>query len=209
MPKRHHGLVCSAQAWMQGMAELYSETWQLGLLAHCGLLAPDSPAAGQKLSIQLIQQQILKKSFNSLGWEGDCTADLPLGSLPAHHSHSERTLSAGPLCWLRAAKRCLGVPGHGCSDVCHKAGIHRSPKIGTSCTWQPAAELVPVAAWLCVWCWGCQERHERGMKDGEQSRPSPGRERPAVCGDTLSEPSCTDHAASDASDVSYSEELQV
>lgn len=26
------------------------------------------------------------------------------------------------------------------------------------------------------------------MKDREQSRPSPGRERPAVCGDTLSEP---------------------
>lgn len=95
MPKRHHGLVCSAQAWMQGMPELYSETWQLGLLAHCGLLAPNSPAAGQKLLIQLIQQQILTKSFNSLGWEGDSTADLPLGSLPAHHSHSDRTLSAG------------------------------------------------------------------------------------------------------------------
>lgn len=65
LPKRHHGSVCSAQAWMQGMPELYSETWQLGLLVHCGLLAPDSPAAGQKLLIQLVQEQILKKSINS------------------------------------------------------------------------------------------------------------------------------------------------
>lgn len=99
LPKRHRGLVCSAQAWMQGMPELYSETWQLGLLAHCGLLAPNSPAAGQKLSIQLIQQQILKKSFNSLGWAGDSTADLPSSSLPAHHSYSKEPslldLSAG------------------------------------------------------------------------------------------------------------------
>lgn len=92
LPKRHHGLVCSAQAWIQGMPELYSETWQLGLLAHCGLLASDSPAAGQKLSIQLIQQQILKKSFNRLGWEGDSTADLPPGSLPA------LPLRENPLC---------------------------------------------------------------------------------------------------------------
>lgn len=163
------------------MPELYSETWQLGLLAHCGLLAPNSPAAGQKLLIQLIQQQILTKSFNSLGWEGDSTADLPLGSLPAQHSHSDRTLSAGG-----------GLPrgfGHPWLWVqCHKAGIHRSSKVGTSCTWQPAAELIPVSNWLCVWCWVCQERHERDMKDGEQSRPSPGRERPAVCADTLSEP---------------------
>lgn len=84
--------------------------------------------------------------------------------------------------------------------------MHRSSKaVAASCTWQLVAELVPVAAWLCVGCWGCQERQERGMKDGEQSRPSPGREGPAVCADTLSE-FCTDNAASD---VGYSEALQV
>lgn len=133
------------------MPELYSETWQLGLLAHCGLLAPDSPAAGQKLSIQLIQQQILKKSFNRLGWEGDSTADLPPGSLLAHHSLSERALCVAPLCWLEAARRCLGVPGGGCSDMCCKAAMHRGSKRGT-CTWQLVAELVPVAVWLCGVC---------------------------------------------------------
>lgn len=81
----------------------------------------------------------------------------------------------------------MGVPGHGCSDVCCKAAMHRGSKHGT-CTWQLVAELVPVAAWLCGGCWGCQEKRERGMKDGEQSRPSPGRETPAVCAGTLSEP---------------------
>lgn len=93
--ERHRGLVGSAQAWMQGMPELSSEIWQLGLLAHCGLLAPDSPAAGQKSPIQLTLQQILKKSFYCLRREGGSTADLPLGSLLARRSHSERTLSVG------------------------------------------------------------------------------------------------------------------
>jgi len=54
--ERHHGLVGSVQAWMQWMPELSSEIWQQGLVAHCGLLAPESPAAGQKSPIQLILQ---------------------------------------------------------------------------------------------------------------------------------------------------------
>lgn len=106
--ERHRGLVGSAQAWMQGMPELSSEIWQLGLLVHCGLLAPDSLAAGQKSPIQLILQQILKNSFNGLGREGGSAADLPSVSLPARHSCSERTLSLGV---SRLAEGCQEVFG--------------------------------------------------------------------------------------------------
>lgn len=46
--ERQRGLIGSAQVWMQRMPELSSEIRQLDLLAHCDLLARDSPAAGQK-----------------------------------------------------------------------------------------------------------------------------------------------------------------
>lgn len=188
--ERHRGLVGSGQAWMQGMPELSSEIWQLGLLVHCGLLAPDSLAAGQKSPIQLILQQILKNSFNGLGREGGSAADLPSVSRSRHATAALRgpfpLVSHG---WLRAAKRCSGVPGHGCSSGCCQERIRRSPKtVPASRMQQLAAELAPAAAWLSVGTWGFEGRPERDMKDGEQSRPSPGKERPATCSGGLPEP---------------------
>lgn len=177
-------MVGSAQAWMQGMPEPSSEIWQQGPVAHSGLLAPDSPAAGQKSSIQLILQRILKKSCNGLRREGGSAADLPLGSLPAHHSCSERTLYLG-----------TSPPAGGCREVCGgprprgKRGMCRSPEAaGSILCQQPMAELAPAAGWLCAGTWGWGARQERDMKDGEQSRPSLGTERPASCSAGLSEP---------------------
>lgn len=92
--ERHRGLVGSAQAWMQGMPELSFEIWQQGLVALWPL-GPRLPRTGQKSSIQLILQQILKTSFNGLGQERDSTANLPSGSPLAHCSCSERALSVG------------------------------------------------------------------------------------------------------------------
>lgn len=112
------------------MPELSSEIWQYGLVAHNGLLAPDSPTAGQKLSIQLNLQQILKKSFNSLRQEGGSATDLPSGLFLEHHSSPKTILSVDML--ARAAERFWGVLGHGCSSLCHEGGICSSPEAARS-----------------------------------------------------------------------------
>lgn len=135
--ERHRGLVGSAQAWMQGMPELSSEIWQQGRVAHCGLLAPDSPAAGQKSSVQLILQQIPKKPLTASG-----RRVAPLQTCPRARSWHTAPAPRGPSLLahrrlLGAAERFLGIPGHGCSSLCCEGGIHGSPK---------AARSIPCAA---------------------------------------------------------------
>lgn len=66
------------------------------------------------------------------------------------------------------------------------AAVPKQP--GASRTWQLIAELAPEAAWLCAGTWGSGGMQERDTKDGEQSRPTPGKERPASWSDGLSEP---------------------
>lgn len=88
-------------------------------LAHCGLLASESPAAGQKSPLQLIMRQILKKSSRQLcaGGRLRSTADLPSGSLPSHWCWSKGTFSIGvppPVTWLSL----------GCREVCGVPRVH-------------------------------------------------------------------------------------
>lgn len=66
------------------------------------------------------------------------------------------------------------------------AAVPRQP--GASCTWQLMAELAPEAAWLCTGTWGSSGMQERVTKDGEQSRLSPGKERPTSWSGGLSVP---------------------
>lgn len=85
-------------------------------LAHCSLLASDSPAAGPQSPLQLIVQQILSKSFRQSQARGQLCCRPALGSLPSHWCYCSKgtplhsCATTGVTCLLQDCREVFRVP---------------------------------------------------------------------------------------------------